>query len=129
MVHTSHTVESRVSPSAHSCSSALDGASDGIGLRFGGIKRHNVECSSRISCNTTRATIPTGTASASLVFWHHGSGSTTGDRSNVSRQTTGGQGEQGSSGLARHDAKDLNNTGDLQSVRVWTEKTDGNADA
>ena len=52
-------------------SSAHGGASDGIGLRFGGIGRelHNVECSSRISCNTTGATIPTGTASASFVFW------------------------------------------------------------
>ena len=111
-------------------SSAHGGASDGIGLRFGGIGRelHNVECSSRLSCDTTGATIPTGTASASFVFWHHGSGSTTGDRSNVSRQTTEGQGEQGSSGLARHDAEDLNNTGVLQSVRVWTDKTDGNAD-
>ena len=39
------------------------------------------------------------------------------------RQTEG-QGEQGSSGLARHDAEDLNNTGVLQSVRVWTDKTD-----
>ena len=112
-------------------SSAHGGASDGIGLRFGGIGRefHNVECSSRISCNTTGATIPVGTASASFVFWHHGSGSTTGDRSNVSRQRTEGQGEQGSSDLARHDAEDLNNTGVLQSVRVWTDKTDGNADA
>ena len=112
-------------------SSAHGGASDGIGLRFGGIGRelHNVECSSRISCNTTGATIPTGTASASFVFWHHGSGSTTGDRSNVSRQSAEGQGEQGSSDLARHDAEDLNNTGVLQSVRVWTDKTDGNADA
>ena len=66
-------------------SSAHGGASDGIGLRFGGIGRelYNVECSSRISCNTTGTTIPTGTASASFVFWHHGSGSTTGDRSNV----------------------------------------------
>ena len=111
-------------------SSAHGGASDGIGLRFGGIGRelHNVECSSRVSCNTTGATIPTGTASASFVFWHHGSGITTGDRSNVSRQTAEGQGEQGSSDFARHDAEDLNNTGVLQSVRVWTDKTDGNAD-
>ena len=93
-------------------SSAHSGASDGIGLRFGGIGRelHNVECSSRISCDTTGATNPTGTASASFVFWHHGSGSTTGYRSNVSRQTAEGQGEQGTSGLARHDAEDLNNT-------------------
>ena len=112
-------------------SSAHGGASDGIGLRFGGIGRelHNVECSSRLSCDTTGATIPTGTASASFVFWHHGSGSTTGDRSNVSRQTTEGQGEQGSSGLARHDAEDLNNMGVLQRVRVWTDKTDCNVDA
>ena len=112
-------------------SSAHGGAGDGTGLRFCRIGRelHNVECSSRISCNTTGATIPTGTASASFVFWHHGSRSTTGDRSNVSRQTTEGQGEQGSSGLARHEAEDLNNTGVLQSFRVWTDKTDGNADA
>ena len=111
-------------------SSARGGASDGIGLRFGGIGRelHNVECSSRISCNTTGATLPTGTASASFVFWHHGSGSTTGDRSNVSRQTAEDQCEQGSSDIARHDAEDLNNTGVLQSVRVWTDKTDVNAD-
>ena len=98
-------------------SSAHGGASDGIGLRFGGIGRelHNVECSSRISCNTPGATIPTGAASASFVFWHHGSGSTTGDRSGISN-------------LARHDAEDLNNTGVPQSARVWTDKTDGNAD-
>ena len=37
-------------------------------------------------------------------------------------------GEQSSSDLARHDAEDLNNTGVLQSVRVWTDKTDANAD-
>ena len=49
-------------------------------------------------------------------------------RSNVSRQTAEGQGEQGSSDFARHDAEDLNNTGVLQSVRVWTDKTDVNAD-
>ena len=49
----------------------------------------------------------------------HGSGSTTGGRSNVSRPTAEGQGEQGSSDLARHNAEDLNNTGVLQSVRVW----------
>ena len=58
----------------------------------------------------------------------HGSGSTTGDRSNVSRPTAEGQGEQGSSDLARHNAEDLNNAGVLQSVRVWTDKTDDNAD-
>ena len=91
-------------------------------------RTHQVECSSRLICDTTGATIPTGTASASFVFWHHGSGSTTGDRSNVSRQTAESQGEQSSSDLARHDAEDLNNTGVLQSVRVWTDKTDGNAD-
>ena len=32
------------------------------------------------------------------------------------------------SDLARHNAEDLNSTGVLQSVRVWTEKTDDNAD-
>ena len=111
-------------------SSVHGGAGDGIGLRFSGIGRelHNAECSSRISCNTTGATIPTGPASASFVLWHHGSGSTTSDRSNVSRQTAEGQGEEGSSDLARHNAEDLNNTGVLQSVRVWTDKTDVNAD-
>ena len=111
-------------------SSAHGGAGDGIGLRFSGIGRelHNAECSSRISCNTTGTTIPTGTASASFVFWQHSSGSTTVDCSNVSRQTAEDQGEQGSSDFARHDAEDLNNTGVLQSVRVWTHKTDANAD-
>ena len=38
-----------------------------------------------------------------------------------------GQCEQGSSDLARHNAEDLNNTGVLESVRVWTDKTDANA--
>ena len=52
----------------------------------------------------------------------------TGDRSNVSRQTAEGQGEQSSSDFARHDAEDLNNTGVLQSVRVWTDKNHVNAD-
>ena len=33
----------------------------------------------------------------------------------------------GSSVFARHDAEDLNNTGVLQSIRVWTDKTDVNA--
>ena len=54
----------------------------------------------------------------SFIFWHHGSRSTTGARSNVSRQTVEDQGEQGSSDLARHDAEDLNDT----------DKTNGNAD-
>ena len=111
-------------------SSAHGGAGDGTGLRLSRIRRElqNVECSSRTSCDTTGATIPVGTASASFVFWHHGSGSTTGDRSNVSRQTVDDQGEQGSSDLARRNAEDLNKTGVLHSVRVWTGKTDVNAD-
>ena len=111
-------------------SSTCGGAGDGTGLRFSRIGRelHNAECSSRTSCNTTGTTISTGTAAASFVFWHHGSGSTTGDCSNVSRQTAEDQGEQGSSDFARHDAEDMNNTGVLQSVRVWTDKTDVNAD-
>ena len=110
-------------------SSAHGGAGDGTGLRFSRFRRElqNVECSSRTSCNTTGTTIPTGIATASFVFWHHGSGSTTGDRSNVSRPTAEGQGEQGSSDLARHNT-DLNNTRVLQSVRVWTDTTDVNAD-
>ena len=100
-------------------SPAHGGAGDGTRLRFSRIGRQlqNVECTSRTSCITTGTTIPTGTASASFVFWHHGSGSTTGDRSNVSRPTDG-QGEQGSSDLAKHTAEDLNNTGVLQSVHV-----------
>ena len=111
-------------------SSAHGGSGDGIGLRVSRIGRElqNVECSSRTSCNTTGATIPIGTATASFVFWHHGSGSTTGDRSNVSRQAAEDQGDQGSSDLARHHAEDLNNTGLLQSVRVWTDKIDDNPD-
>ena len=88
----------------------------------------NVECSSRTSRIIIGTTIPTGTASASFVFWHHGSGSTPGDRSNVSRPTAEGQGEQGSSDLARHNAEDVNNTGVLQSVRVWNDETGANAD-
>ena len=70
-------------------SSAHGGAGDGTGLRFSRIGRelHNAECSSRTSCNTTGATIPIGTTTASFVFWHHGSGSTTGDRSTNSRRS------------------------------------------
>ena len=111
-------------------SSAYGGEGDGTGLRLSRIGRElqNVECSSRTSCITTGTTMPAGTAAASFVFWHHGSGSTTGDRSNDSRPIAEGQGEQGSSDLARHNAEDLNNTGVLQSVRVWTYKTDDNAD-
>ena len=88
--------------------------------RFSRIGRElqNVECTSRTSRITTGTTIPTGTATASFVFWHHGSGSTTGDHSNVSRPTAEDQGKQGSSDLARHNAQDLNNTGVLHSVRV-----------
>ena len=110
-------------------SSAYGGAGDGTGLRFSRIGRwlHNAECYSGTSRITTGATIPTGTASASFVFWHHGSGSTTDDRSNVS-------GKQQKVNVSKavwtlqDDAEDLNNTGVVQSVRVWTDKTDGNAD-
>ena len=107
-------------------SSAHGGAGDGTGLRFSRIGRElqNLDRTSRI---TTGTTIPTGTATASFVFWHHGSGSTTSDRSNVSRPAED-QGEQGSSDLERHDAEDLNNTGVLQSVRAWTDKTDATPD-
>ena len=126
VVFTSLITESRVSPSAHSCSAAQPMAEQVMALDSDSVgserELHNVECSSRISCNTTGATIPTGTATAPFVLWHHGSGSTTGDRSNVSGQTAEDQCEQSSSDLARHDAEDLNNTGVLQSVRVWTEK-------
>ena len=101
-------------------SSAYGGAGDGTGLRFSRIGRelHNAGCFSRASCDTTGATIPVGTATASFVFWHHGSGSTTGDRSNVSRQTAEDQCEQGSPDLARHNAEDLNNT-DCSKVSVF----------
>ena len=110
--------------------SAHCGAGDGTGLRLSLIGRdlQNVECTSRTTRNTTGATIPVETATASFVFWHHGSGSTTSDRSNVPSPTAEDQGEQGSSDLATHDAEDLNNTGVLQTVRVWTDKTDDNAD-
>ena len=112
------------------CSSAHGEAGDDIRLRLNGIGRelYNVECSSRISYDPTGATILTGAASASFVFWNQGPGSTKGDRSNVSGQTAEGQGEQGSSDIAGHDAEDMNNTGLPQSVRVWTDKTDVNAD-
>ena len=81
-------------------SSAFVGGGDSTGLRLSRIGRElqNGECSSRTSCDTTGTTIPTGTATASFVFWHHGSRSTTGDRSNVSRQTAEDQGKQGSFG-------------------------------
>ena len=81
-----------------------------------------------LSVPATGTTILAGTAAASFVFWHHGSGSSTGDRSNVSGHTADDQGEQGISDLARHNAQSLNSTGVLQSVRVWTDKTDDNAD-
>ena len=38
------------------------------------------------------------------------------------------QGEQGSSDLARQQCRRSNNTGVMQSVRVWTDKTDDNGD-
>ena len=81
VVHTSHTMESRVSPSAHSCSAAQPPAEQVMVL-------DSDERSSCTSCITTGTTIPTGTATASFVFWHHGSGSTTGDRSNVFQTTS-----------------------------------------
>ena len=88
-------------------SSAFGGAGNGTGLRFSRVGRelHNVECTSRTSRITTGTTIPTGTATASFIFWHHGSGSTTGDRSNATRPTAEGQGEQGSPDIARHKCK------------------------
>ena len=103
-------------------------ASYGTGLRLSRIGREpqNVECSSRTSWITKGTTIPTGTATTSFLLASRVS--TTGDRSNVSRPTAEGQGEQGSSDLARHNAEDLNNTRVLQSVRMWTDKTDDNAD-
>ena len=82
-------------------SSSAYGAGDGTGrLSRIGRELQNIECSSRTSCITTGATIPSEKATASFVFWHHGSRSTTGDRSTVSRPTAEGQGGQGSSDLA-----------------------------
>ena len=66
-----------------------------------GRELQNIDRSSRSSCNTTGRKIPTGTATASFVFWHHGSGSTTDNRSDVSRPTAEDRGEEGSSDVAK----------------------------
>ena len=121
-------MESRVSPSTHSCSAAQPEAEQVMVLDSDSVGSEESLTMLNVPADSAGATIPTGTASASFVFWHHGSGSTTGDRSHVSRPTAEDQGEQGSSDLARHNAEDLNNTGVLQSVPVWTDKTDGNAE-
>ena len=72
---------------------------------------------------------PIGTASASFVLWHHGSGSTTGA---IVRMFPDKQQKMKVSKAVRtlQDTmqKILNNTGVLQSVRVYTDKTDANAD-
>ena len=110
------TTESRVSPSAHSCSAAQPMAEQVMAMDSDSVGSE--ESFTMLSVPATGTTILTGTAAASFVFWHHGSGSSTGDRSNVSRQTADDQCEQGSSDFARRNAESLNSTGVLQSVRV-----------
>ena len=75
----------------------------------------HVERSSRI---TTRTGIPTVTATASFVFWHHGLASSQGDRTDVSRYTAEDRGDQCNQDVAGHDAEELNITGLLQSARL-----------
>ena len=114
VVHTSHTMESRVSPSTHSCSAAQPMAEQVMVLDSDSVGSEEI---------FTMLNVP----SESAVTLQEQQFQM--ERPNVSRQTTECQGEQGSSDFARHDAEDLNITGVLQSVRVWTDKTDGNADA
>ena len=116
--------ESRVSPSAHSCSAVQPTAEQVMVLDSGSV---GSEESFRM-LNVPAEPAVTQQEQQFLLERHHGSGSTTGDRPNVSRPTADGQGEQGSADLARLNAEDLNNTGVLQSVRVWTDETDDNAD-
>ena len=105
---------------------ALGGAGDGGGLRFGrfGRELQHVERSSRL---TTRTAVLAGAATASFVFWHHGSGSPQGDPSDVSRSTAEDHGEQCSLDVAGHDVEGLNNTEVLQSARLWNRKAAANA--
>ena len=133
VVQTSHTVESRVSPSTHSCSAAQPMAEQVMVLDSDSVESE--ESFTMLNVPAESAVTPQEQQFLLEQLLHLSSSGITGqearraNRSNVSRQTTEGQGEQGSSGLARHEAEDLNNTGVLQSVRVWTDKNDGNADA
>ena len=83
----------------------LGGAGDVGGLRFRRLGRelHHVDRSSRI---TTRTGIPAGTATSSFVFWHHGSASSQGDRTDVSRYTAEDHGDQCNQDVAGHDAEE-----------------------
>ena len=94
-----------------------------------GRELYNVECSSRISCVTPQEQqFLLEQLLHPALSGFTGQEARRGDCLNVSRRTAEDQGEQGSSGLATHDAEDLNNSGVLQSVRVWTDKIDGSAD-
>ena len=129
VVYTSLTTESRVSPSAHSCSAdqptaeqlmVLDSASVGSEESF---RMLNVPAVPAVSRQEQQFLLE--------QLRHLSSSGITGQearRAIVRMCSAEGQGEQGSSDLVRHNAEDLNNTGVLQSVRVWTDKTDDNAD-
>ena len=88
-------------------SSAHGGSSDGIGLRFGGK-------------NFTMLNVLAPEEQQFLLeqLRHLSSSGITGQEA---RQAAEDEGEQSSSDLARNSAEDLNNTGLLQSVRVWTD--------
>ena len=132
VVHTSHTMESYVSPSTHSCSAAPPWAeqvmvldSDSVGLEES-FTMSNVPAESAVT--------PQEKLFLLEQLRHLSSSGITGQEarraivSNVSREAGEDQGEQGSPDIARHDVEDLNKTGLLQSVCVWTDKTDVNAD-
>ena len=92
------------------CALVFGGAGDVGGLRFRRLGREpqHVERSSRI---TTRTGFPAGTATASFVFRHHGSASSQGDRTDVSRYTAEDHGDQCNQDVAGHDAEE---SGDYQ---------------
>ena len=98
---------------------ALGGAGDDGGLRFGRLGR------SRIN---TRTEILVATTTAAFVFWYHGSASTQGDHSDVSRPIAEEHGELCSPDAAVHDAGRIDNTEVLQRARLWNHETAGNAD-
>ena len=98
---------------------ALGGANNDGGLRFGRLGR------SRIN---TRTAILVATTTAAFVFWYHGSASTQGDHSDVSRPIAEEHGELCGPDVAVHDAGRIDNTEVLQRARLWNHETAANAD-
>ena len=132
VVHTSHTLESRVSPSTHSCSAAQPMAEQVMVLDSDSVGSE--ESFTMLNVPAELAVTPQEQQFLLEQLLHLSSSGITGQeaRRAIVRmfpdKTAEDQGEQGSSDSARHDAEDLNNTGVMQSVRVWTDKTDLNAD-